>query len=93
MALFFIRSTSSVIGGSMWIAHRYYQTECILDKCWLSFQAEDFYSLNEEVAAEGIAAVAAGAAASAAGAAAEAAGPADTFPYIIPRGGDEVKRQ
>merc|ERR1711892_422594 len=54
-------------------------------------QAEDFYSLNEEVAAEGIAAVAAGAAASAAGAAAEAAGPADTFPYIIPRGGAEVK--
>merc|ERR1719483_489994 len=53
-------------------------------------QAEDFYSLNEEVAAEGIAAVAAGAAASAAGAAAEAAGPADTFPYIIPRGGAEV---
>ena len=48
-------------------------------------QAEDYYGLNEEVAAAGAAATAA------AGTAAGESGAADILPYIIPRSGLEVK--
>ena len=60
---------------------------------WIFSQAEDYYGLNEEVAAAGAAATAAAgtAASAAAGTAAGESGAADILPYIIPRSGLEVK--
>ena len=59
MAQSLISSTSSVIGGSMLTAHWYIDFFLKISNIQNTFQAEDFYYLNEEVAAAAVAASAA----------------------------------